>query len=283
MWPGRLLLATAGAASLLYPVSAFAAPLSQHKAHLLFGNTHPATAQYHVAARTAARARGSSSSSTAQQNGLHMSLLGFRGGAMTASAAATSKLASLTETPSALFNTALISLAFVTTVFKVLQRTPSSSDNSTQGIENKKPASVKSLQTRFLTVFWLLRCADWLQGPYFYQVYASKIFNGVPASLDLVSKLFLTGFASTALLGPFVGRAADTYGRKKEPSPFASCTPLVPPVPKVLSWSCYSSEGFLAELEPAFCSVHRKLGWWENLKKVGMIQMASTWEKPLVW
>lgn len=215
MWPGRLLLATAGAASLLYPVSAFAAPLSQHKAHLLFGNTHPATAQYHVAARTAARARGSSSSSTAQQNGLHMSLLGFRGGAMTASAAATSKLASLTETPSALFNTALISLAFVTTVFKVLQRTPSSSDDSTQGIENKKPASVKSLQTRFLTVFWLLRCADWLQGPYFYQVYASKIFNGVPASLDLVSKLFLTGFASTALLGPFVGRAADTYGRKK--------------------------------------------------------------------
>lgn len=29
-----------------------------------------------------------------------------------------------------------------------------------------------------------------------------------------VSRLFLTGFASTALFGPLVGRACDTYGRK---------------------------------------------------------------------
>jgi len=54
-----------------------------------------------------------------------------------------------------------------------------------------------------------------MQGPYFYEVYASKMFNGVQASMGLVSKLFLTGFASTALFGPFVGRAADSYGRKK--------------------------------------------------------------------
>jgi len=62
----------------------------------------------------------------------------------------------------------------------------------------------------------LLRCSDWLQGPYFYEVYASKVINGVgPASLALVSRLFLTGFASTALFGPVVGRAADQYGRKR--------------------------------------------------------------------
>jgi MFS transporter, MFS domain-containing protein family, molybdate-anion transporter len=66
-----------------------------------------------------------------------------------------------------------------------------------------------------LSVFWLLRCSDWLQGPYFYEVYASKVVNGVSASLSLVSRLFLTGFASTALFGPMVGRAADQYGRKK--------------------------------------------------------------------
>lgn len=58
-------------------------------------------------------------------------------------------------------------------------------------------------------MFWLLRCADWLQGPYFYEVYASKIFGGVPASLSLISQLFLVGFASTAVFGPFVGRLSD--------------------------------------------------------------------------
>jgi hypothetical protein len=79
----------------------------------------------------------------------------------------------------------------------------------------EKPASIKALQRRFLAVFWLLRCSDWLQGPYFYEVYASKVINGAQASMSLVSKLFLTGFASTALFGPSIGRAADAYGRKK--------------------------------------------------------------------
>ena len=60
---------------------------------------------------------------------------------------------------------------------------------------------VKSWQRRFLIVFWLFKMADWLQGPYFYEVYASKIFNGQAASLSLVSKLFLTGFGATALFG----------------------------------------------------------------------------------
>jgi MFS family permease len=58
-------------------------------------------------------------------------------------------------------------------------------------------------------VFWILRGADWLQGPYFYELYTSK----VPASF--ISLLFVAGFASAALFGPFVGRAADQYGRKK--------------------------------------------------------------------
>ena len=45
-------------------------------------------------------------------------------------------------------------------------------------------------------------------------VYASKIFNGAPATLSMISQLFLTGFASTALFGPLVGRLSDQYGRK---------------------------------------------------------------------
>ena len=77
--------------------------------------------------------------------------------------------------------------------------------------KNDKTVVVKernALGDRFLPVFWLLRAADWLQGPYFYEVYASKV------STDVVAKLFLAGFGSTAICGPFVGRLTDRYGRK---------------------------------------------------------------------
>jgi len=89
-------------------------------------------------------------------------------------------------------------------------------------VEVKKDPKVKSLQIRFLAVFWLLRMADWLQGPYFYQVYASKTFaSGTTTAMTWVSRLFLTGFASTALFGPLVGRLCDSYGRKAGTLAFA--------------------------------------------------------------
>ena len=83
------------------------------------------------------------------------------------------------------------------------------------------PEATRAVKARFLPVFWLLRMADWLQGPYFYEVYSSKVFNGAPASLDLVARLFLAGFATTALAGPIVGKAADRRGRKKGTLAFA--------------------------------------------------------------
>ena len=113
--------------------------------------------------------------------------------------------------PQSLFNTSLIGLALITVIFKVLQRAAAPASSAA----DEKPASIKSLQRRFLSVFWIIRCSDWLQGPYFYDVYTSKMFNGAPASMALVSKLFLTGFASRALFGPSVGSASDQYGRKK--------------------------------------------------------------------
>jgi len=134
----------------------------------------------------------------------------IRGGAVASSAAAA-------VTPTKLFNTCLLAVAMLTTTFKVLQAIDSKKNDSGAAADaaKKKPDSVKALQKRFLSVFWLLRCADWLQGPYFYEVYASKIFGGAPASMSMISRLFLTGFASTALFGPAVGRAIDSYGRKK--------------------------------------------------------------------
>jgi len=135
----------------------------------------------------------------------------IRGGAAAATAAAA------VTSPTKLFNTCLLAVAMLTTTFKVLQAVDSKRGDSGAADEaaKTKPDSVKDLQRRFLSVFWLLRCADWLQGPYFYAVYASKIFGGAPASMTMISRLFLTGFASTALFGPAVGRAIDTYGRKR--------------------------------------------------------------------
>jgi len=134
----------------------------------------------------------------------------LRGGAAAATAASSLN-------PTKLFNTCLLAVAMLTTTFKVLQAVDSRKGDSggEDELAKKKPDSVKDLQRRFLSVFWLLRCADWLQGPYFYEVYASKIFGGAPASMTMISRLFLTGFASTALFGPAVGRAIDTYGRKR--------------------------------------------------------------------
>ena len=77
-----------------------------------------------------------------------------------------------------------------------------------------KPNIVKGLQVKYLAVFWLLRMADWLQGPYFFEVFSSKTSNGMPVTSDMVGKIFLLGFATTGLIGPFLGQLVDTYGRK---------------------------------------------------------------------
>ena len=81
--------------------------------------------------------------------------------------------------------------------------------------KEEKPDWALSLQKQFLPVFWLVRTAFWMCGPYFYAVYSSKIINGAPASTNLVSQIFLAGFASIAVFGPMTGRALDEYGRKK--------------------------------------------------------------------
>jgi MFS family permease len=150
---------------------------------------------------------------------LHMALSFPRGGAALvkesgAVSSVLSKLSQCNKDPQVLFNTTLFALAVLIAFAKILPRLAGSNADDS-AMQAEKPASIKALQRRFLAVFWLLRCSDWLQGPYFYEVYASKVINGAQASMSLVSNLFLTGFASTAIFGPSIGRAADTYGRKK--------------------------------------------------------------------
>ena len=117
----------------------------------------------------------------------------------------------LTTSPSTLFNSLLFLLVSSTAIIKGAEQLSKSKVTSSN---NDKPKEVQNFQQRFLSVFWLLRMADWLAGPYFYDVYSSKIINGVQATPDLVSKLFLVGFASTGLLGPWIGSLIDNVGRK---------------------------------------------------------------------
>jgi MFS transporter, MFS domain-containing protein family, molybdate-anion transporter len=163
-----------------------------------------------------------------------------RGGAMAAAASAAASSAPLApvvdgiraffgvSTPHGLFHSILLGLALSTVALKTVIRSTSSSaaastdETSSTTADSASSSSAWSadavtLRRKFLAVFWLLRCADWLQGPYFYEVYASKVLRGATSavSLGLVSKLFLTGFASTALFGPTVGRLSDQHGRKK--------------------------------------------------------------------
>ena len=179
---------------------------------------HPLTSQSSMRHPPSSSSSSSSSLSLSTSSAVSNIVDRIRGGA--ASATSTSGASSILEsiknwnsTPTALFNTSLLAVALLVVTFKVISRESRSDDAASA--KTAKPQSVVQLQRKFLSVFWLLRCADWLQGPYFYEVYASKVFNGVQASMALVSRLFLTGFASTALFGPVVGRAVDTYGRKK--------------------------------------------------------------------
>lgn len=100
-----------------------------------------------------------------------------------------------------------------------------SAGHSRQGVEGVLAGTQRNegqpLRQRYLAVFWLFKMADWLQGPYFYEVYASKVINGRVVSEDLVSKLFLTGFGTSALIGASVGGLVDTHGRKAGSLAFA--------------------------------------------------------------
>ena len=121
------------------------------------------------------------------------------------------------SSPQILFQSLFAGLASLTLSSKVLSAYTSrkvAATSSSTPAGDVKPEGVKSLQWRFLIVFWLMRLADWLQGPYFYEVYSSKIINGLPVSLDLVSKIFLVGFATTGIFGPWIGRWVDSIGRK---------------------------------------------------------------------
>lgn len=109
-------------------------------------------------------------------------------------------VSSATANPVALFDSLLIVLAMGAVGFKAVDKFTTSSDATSSADKDEKPAEVKSLQLKFLAAFWLLRCGYWMSGPYVVPAYKSKVFGGVEASMSLVSKIFLSGFAATAIV-----------------------------------------------------------------------------------
>jgi MFS family permease len=67
----------------------------------------------------------------------------------------------------------------------------------------------KQFQRKFLTVYYVMMAADWLQGPYVYALYKHYGF-----SIGQIGYLFICGFGSSMVFGTFSGPLADKFGRR---------------------------------------------------------------------
>jgi len=67
----------------------------------------------------------------------------------------------------------------------------------------------KKFQRSYLIVYVCAVCADWLQGPYVYALYAHYQF-----SKQQIALLFIVGFGASAVFGTFAGEMADKHGRR---------------------------------------------------------------------
>lgn len=72
-----------------------------------------------------------------------------------------------------------------------------------------KQLAWKNLIFRYLMVYLLATCADWLQGAYIYVLYHELGYTKYD-----IGVLFIAGFGSSAVFGSFIGGMADTKGRR---------------------------------------------------------------------
>lgn len=96
-------------------------------------------------------------------------------------------------------------LSVVVLVLQVMSR--NNGDNKTAALATNSKFS--AFQKSYLWAFLLAMFADWLQGPYVYELYVSYGFTQ-----EQIAELFVCGFGSSVVVGTFVGGLADKYGRK---------------------------------------------------------------------
>jgi hypothetical protein len=66
------------------------------------------------------------------------------------------------------------------------------------------------LLSRYLLVYLLATCSDWLQGPYVYALYRDYGYEQHD-----IAVLFVAGFGSAMVFGTFIGGMADQFGRRR--------------------------------------------------------------------
>lgn len=104
-----------------------------------------------------------------------------------------------------------------------------SNQNKAPGVASSSSAKFSTFQRNYLVIYVLAMFADWLQGPYVYELYVSYGF-----SRSEIAELFVCGFASSMIVGTFIGGLADKLGRKVMCIMYsvcyiiACCTKLVP-------------------------------------------------------
>eukprot|EP01040_Poterioochromonas_malhamensis_P022629 gene22629-27563_t len=97
-------------------------------------------------------------------------------------------------------------IALVATVWMLQQLVSSQSSTKSDGLHSRPTWAFRRFQLQYLSVYLITMLADWLQGTHMYTLYQSY---GVQ-----VGTLFLTGFASSAVFGTFLGIYVDKWGRK---------------------------------------------------------------------
>ena len=109
------------------------------------------------------------------------------------------------------FDGMFVGLGVACALLQLAARAPSRSTN-------KKPtatdAATRALYWRYLPVWLCFKAADWLQGPYFHELYSTKVIDGEPISQDAVGHLFLAGFISSAAFSATLAPRVDRAGRK---------------------------------------------------------------------
>ena len=85
---------------------------------------------------------------------------------------------------------------------------PSSSARAAAG--GPSSAAFRRFQLEYLSVYFLMTAADWLQGPYVYALYEAYGFER-----SVISQLYVSGYACSMLVGPMLGSLADRHGRRR--------------------------------------------------------------------
>lgn len=86
---------------------------------------------------------------------------------------------------------------------------------ATSAAKTPQPANtIRILYLEYMPAWLAYKAADWMQGPYFHEVYANKMIDGKPMSESLISVMFLAGFVASMLVGTFAGPLTDSYGRR---------------------------------------------------------------------